>query len=135
MKLIFIDVDGTLLDYESNLPDSASQAIRETRKKGNLVYICTGRSEAEVYDDIWEIGLDGMIGGNGSYVKDGDEVLLDQHISAEDERKIVDWLQARNLEFYLESNNGLFASEHFDDENGNRVIREYALKKVPFGDH
>ncbi|MCI2155240.1 MAG: HAD hydrolase family protein [Solobacterium sp.] len=33
MKLIFIDVDGTLLDYESNLPDSASQAIRETRKK------------------------------------------------------------------------------------------------------
>lgn len=93
MKLIFIDVDGTLLDYESNLPDSASQAIRETRKKGNLVYICTGRSEAEVYDYIWEIGLDGMIGGNGSYVKDGDEVLLDQHISAEDERKIVDWLR------------------------------------------
>lgn len=36
MKLIFIDVDGTLLDYESNLPDSASQAIRETQKKKEI---------------------------------------------------------------------------------------------------
>lgn len=27
--------------------------------------------------------------------------------------RIVDWLHHRGIEFYLESNNGLFASEHF----------------------
>ncbi|MBR5636426.1 MAG: HAD family phosphatase, partial [Pseudobutyrivibrio sp.] len=70
-KVIFIDVDGTLVDYENNLPDSAVSAIRKARENGHKVYICTGRSEAEVYQNIWEIGLDGMIGGNGSYVKDG----------------------------------------------------------------
>ena len=30
-KIIFIDVDGTLVDYEGNLPDSAVKAIRKAR--------------------------------------------------------------------------------------------------------
>ncbi len=113
-KVIFIDVDGTLLNYENQLPESADKAIKEARKNGHKVYICTGRSEAEVYDYIWDIGLDGMIGGNGTYVKDGDTVVKDQHITAEQEKHIVDWLHEKGLEFYLESNNGLFASENFE---------------------
>ena len=56
-KVIFIDVDGTLLDYENKLPASADRAIKEARKNGHRVYICTGRREAEVYDYIWNIGL------------------------------------------------------------------------------
>ena len=71
-KVIFIDIDGTLLDYENKLPASADRAIKEARKYGYRVYICSGRSEVEVYDYIWDIGLDGMIGGNVSYVKDED---------------------------------------------------------------
>ena len=127
-KVIFIDVDGTLLDYENKLPASADKAIKEARKNGHRVYICTGRSEAEVYDYIWDIGLDGMIGGNGSYVKDEDTVVMHQLITLEQCKHIVDWCHSRNLEFYLESNNGLFASEHFE-EKGNPVIKVYCQRK------
>ena len=127
-KIIFIDVDGTLVNYSNELPESAVKAIREARANGHRVYICTGRSEAEVYDYIWEIGLDGMIGGNGSYVKDGDTVVFHQHITAEQCRHIVDWLHERGCEFYLESNNGLFASENFETV-GEPVIREYQARK------
>ena len=127
-KIIFIDVDGTLLDYENKLPASADKAIKEARKNGHRVYICTGRSEAEVYDYIWDIGLDGMIGGNGSYVKDEDTVVMHQLITLEQCKHIVDWCHSRNLEFYLESNNGLFASENFE-EKGNPVIKVYCQRK------
>jgi len=127
-KIIFIDVDGTLLDYENNLPASADKAIKMTREKGNRVYICTGRSRAEVYDYIWNIGIDGMIGGNGSYVEDNGKVIMHQLISAEQCKHIVDWLKKCGLEFYLESNNGLFASENFE-EAGEPVIREYCKRK------
>lgn len=113
-KLIFIDVDGTLVDYDNYLPPSAVRAIRAARAAGHRVYICTGRSKAEVYAPIWAIGLDGMIGGNGNYVEDGGRVLMHQLISPLQARRIVDWLHSRGLEFYLESNNGLFASEHFE---------------------
>ena len=48
-KVIFIDIDGTLVDYENNLPDSAVEAIQQARKNGHRVYVCTGRSKAEFY--------------------------------------------------------------------------------------
>lgn len=127
-KIIFIDVDGTLLDYENKLPQSAVKAIQQARANGHKVYICTGRSKAEVYDYIWDIGLDGMIGGNGSYVEHQGQVIMHQLITKEQCRHIVDWLKERHLEFYLESNNGLFASKNFE-EKGNPVIKEYCKRK------
>ena len=41
--VIFVDVDGTLVDYEGNIPQSAKDAIRKVRALGHKVYICTGR--------------------------------------------------------------------------------------------
>ena len=38
-KIIFIDVDGTLLDYENKLPASADLAIKKARENGHRVYI------------------------------------------------------------------------------------------------
>lgn len=127
-KVIFLDVDGTLVDYENRLPESAVKAIRIARKNGHKVYISTGRSKAEVYEEIWDIGLDGMIGGNGSYVEDHGQVVMHQLITKEQCKRIVDWLHSRGLEFYLESNHGLFASEHFETR-GESVIQEYSKRK------
>ncbi len=127
-KIILIDVDGTLLDYENKLPESAKMAIRHARQNGHKVYICTGRSKAEVYDYIWDIGLDGMIGGNGSYVEDNGEVIMHQLITAEQCKHVVDWLHDRHLEFYLESNSGLYASENFEVV-ADPVIKVYCQRK------
>ena len=128
-KIIFIDVDGTLVDYENNLPESAVTAIRTARASGHRVYICTGRSKAEVYPPLWDIGLDGMIGGNGSYVEDRGEVVMHQTITGEQCRQVVDWLHSRGLEFYLESNSGLYASENFETA-GQNAIRLYSKRKA-----
>lgn len=127
-KILFIDVDGTLVDYRGRLPASAVTAIRQARANGHRVYISTGRSRAEVYKELWEIGLDGMIGGNGSYVEDHERVVLHRLITLDQAKRIVDWLHGRGLEFYLESNNGLFASERFE-EQGRAAIREYSRRK------
>ncbi|MFX3867560.1 HAD hydrolase family protein [Streptococcus suis] len=78
--------------------------------------------------ELWEIGLDGMIGGNGSYVEHQGQVIMHQLLSEEDSRAIVDWLHERGLEFYLESNNGLFASENFR-ERARETLRIYSMNK------
>lgn len=127
-KIIFLDVDGTLVDYENHLPDSAVEAVRAARAKGHRVYICTGRSKAEVYPWLWDIGLDGMIGGNGCYVEDHGHVVFHRTVSPEECRQVVDWLHGRGLEFYLECNSGLFASEHFEEAAQDSVQR-YAKRK------
>lgn len=127
-KMIFLDVDGTLVDYENRLPDSAVEAVWRARANGHRVYICTGRSKAEVYPWLWDIGLDGMIGGNGCYVEDRGQVILHRLITAEQCRRAVDWFHSRGIEFYLESNNGLFASEHFETA-ALGAARAYSRKK------
>jgi Cof subfamily protein (haloacid dehalogenase superfamily) len=131
-KILFIDVDGTLVDYENKLPDSAVDAIRKARANGHRVYICTGRSRAEVYQNIWDIGLDGMIGGNGSYVEDHGKVVRHSLLTLDQCRRAVDWLHKRGLEFYLESNNGLFASERFET-GAERAIQLYSARKGKAG--
>lgn len=127
-KIIFLDVDGTLVDYENHLPDSAAEAVRAARAKGHRVYICTGRSKAEVYPWLWDIGLDGMIGGNGCYVEDHGHAVFHRTVSPEECRQVVDWLHGRGLEFYLECNSGLFASERFEEAARDSVQR-YAKGK------
>ena len=76
--------------------ESAVDAIRKARANEHKVYICTGRSKAEVYPNLWEIGLDGMIGGNGSYVEDHGKVVMHQLITKEQCIHVVDWLHARD---------------------------------------
>ena len=49
-------------------------------------------------------------------------------ISKEDAAKIVDWLTERHLAFYLESNNGLFASPDFR-ERARETLKTYAIQK------
>ena len=68
------------------------------------------------------------IGGNGSYVEHHGEVLMHELISKEDATKIVDWLTKRHLVFYLESNNGLFASPDFR-ERSSETLKTYAIQK------
>lgn len=51
------------------------------RANGHRVYMCTGRSKAENPPEIWEIGFDGMIGGNGCYVESEGEVVMHQLIT------------------------------------------------------
>ena len=127
-KILFIDIDGTLVDYENRLPASAVRAIRMARAAGHRVYLCSGRSKAENKQEIWDIGLDGYIGGNGSYVESDGEVVMHQLVTPEQCRRIVDWLHSRKLEFYLESNSGLYGSENFR-QRAVPVMKEYCRRK------
>ena len=127
-KILFIDIDGTLVDYENRLPASAVKAIRMARAAGHRVYLCSGRSKAENKQEIWDISLDGYIGGNGSYVESDGEVVMHQLVTPEQCRRIVDWLHSRKLEFYLESNSGLYGSENFR-QRAVPVMKEYCRRK------
>lgn len=112
-KIVFLDVDGTIVTYENVLPASAARAIREARAAGHKVLMCTGRSKGEVQPELAALGFDGMIGGNGAYVEVDGRAVMHRLVTPEQCRRIVDWCHARDLPFYLESNNGLFASEGF----------------------
>ncbi|MBQ0064528.1 MAG: HAD family hydrolase [Firmicutes bacterium] len=126
-KIVFLDVDGTLIDYEAKMPASAGKAVDLARANGHKVYICTGCSKAEIEQrDLCD--LDGMIGGNGAYVEDNGEVVMHQGLSKEDVKHIVDWCNERHLGFYLEANSGMYCNDWML-EQGPATMVKYAQGK------
>ena len=91
-KIVFLDVDGTLIDYEAKLPASAAKAVDQARANDHKVYICTGCSKAEILQRNL-CDLDGMIGGNGAYVEDNNHVVMHQGLSKED---VKNWFLFRS---------------------------------------
>ncbi len=126
-KVIFLDVDGTLIDYEAKMPHSAGIAVEKARKNGHKVYICTGCSKAEILKRNL-CDLDGMIGGNGAYVESNGQVIMHQGLSKEDVKHIVNWCNQRKLGFYLESNSGMYCNDYML-EQGPNTMRKYILGK------
>lgn len=126
-KIVFLDVDGTLINYEAKLPESAARAVNEARANGHKVYICTGCSKAEI-EQRNLCDLDGMIGGNGAYVEDNGKVVMHQGLSKEDVKHIVDWCNERHLGFYLEANSGMYCNDYML-EQGPETMVKYAQGK------
>lgn len=108
-KVIFIDVDGTLINDYGVVPESAKHAVRKARENGHLVFVCTGRSKAELFPEILEVGFDGVIGAAGGYVEIDQEVLFHERVKKEDVQHLVEFFNKHGIDFYLESNGGLFA--------------------------
>lgn len=111
-KMIFIDVDGTLCNDLGLVPESAAIAVKQARENGHLIYLCTGRSKAEIYDFIMDIGFDGIIGAGGGFVQVGNEMLYHKNVREENVKHLVDFFNEHNVNFYIESNGGLYASEN-----------------------
>ena len=114
-KIIFFDVDGTLVDVRPSreyIPESTIKAVKEARKKGNLCFLCTGRSKAEIFPHILDVGFDGIIGAGGGFVEIGDKMLYHKKVSIDQVNHAVNFFEYNGFDYYMESNGGLYASKN-----------------------
>lgn len=109
-KAVFLDVDGTLVNDRGLVPDSARQAVRAARARGHLVFLSTGRSTSELWDTILSVGFDGLIAAAGGYIEVGGRVLAHTTVDPLALARAVAFFDEARIEFFLESNRGLFGS-------------------------
>ncbi|TFJ91672.1 Cof-type HAD-IIB family hydrolase [Lentibacillus salicampi] len=80
-KLIFFDIDGTLLNDEKQLPGSTRQAINELQTAGHLVAIATGRAPFAFKSIQKELNINSYVSTNGQYVVHDNEVIYKNPIT------------------------------------------------------
>jgi hypothetical protein len=78
MKIVFFDIDGTLIDVPHQLYKPTLKTVtvlKEFQRQGNLIFVCSARGE--VPDCLNEIDFDGVILCDGQYIEYKNEVLKD----------------------------------------------------------
>lgn len=102
MKYIFFDIDGTLLDKEKGIANSTVKALALAKKKGNKIFINTGRSLAELGTSFRKFNFDGFVCAAGSYIKIADDLIFDKEIDRKEVLNIIGLLDELRINFGLE---------------------------------
>ena len=109
IKIIFVDIDWTILDHKVHSFDMPSiEALKEAQKKGVLVYLATARP----YLSVKQTGLldmitpDGIVCTNGSVAFIKDELLYSENIPNDVVKQIIKVCNKHNacLEYCDERN-------------------------------
>lgn len=114
-KIIFLDIDGTLTEPGSNVPpESAIEAIEATQKKGNLVFLCTGRNQG-MASPLMKYGPDGMIASGGGRILYGEEVLFDCPMTEEQRVRVLTSLEKNGVYRTVECMLDTYTDESFKE--------------------
>lgn len=116
MKVVFLDIDGTFLDFSGVIPASAVDAVHRAQANGAKVYVNTGRPNAELYDNIRSIGFDGYICSNGLYIEENSKVLHYECMDTALVQAVSEWMNGRKIGFFLEAQNGIYTNPYFIPE-------------------
>ncbi len=109
-KYVFLDIDGTLYSPKlGKIPDSALDAMQKARANGHKIFLCTGRSLAEVSKYL-NYDVDGFILGAGSMVYADGRRIFDQPIPTRDISRIKKVIHKLNLGYSLEGSAGAYCN-------------------------
>ncbi|MBY7144188.1 HAD family phosphatase [Virgibacillus sp. NKC19-3] len=75
-KVLFLDIDGTILKPDHTYTDSTKNAILQAQRQNMEVFICTGRPLHEVENLAKELNVESLIGYNGAYAVYQNEAII-----------------------------------------------------------
>ncbi len=109
-RIAFLDVDGTITDHGSLIAPSTVDAVRRARANGHAMWLCTGRTEADIHPDVLAIGFDGVISNGGAYATRDGEMLVARPMPRSDVETLEEYFRAHGIHYFLQTHGGVYAS-------------------------
>ena len=158
IRLIAMDMDGTLLNSQQKISEGTAKALRAARDQGVKLALCSGRPAGDLALFAFENGLNdvALLSLNGTYCLEHplaapfcnhvmDERLLGEAIAVIEEEEMPCCLYAQNRlvifpkngetekTFFLNHSEGLLAPEVLYGEKGfDHVMDQGVNKIIPF---
>lgn len=90
IRAIFFDVDGTLLSMTTHrIPASTLRALRILRRKGILLFVCTGRHKGMLRDVVKQFDFDGYLTVSGQHCTYRGELVYSNPIPQQSVRALI----------------------------------------------
>lgn len=94
-KIIFFDIDGTLLDHDKKLPASTKKSVQKLKEQGHEVAIATGRAPFVFENICKELQINTYVGLNGQYVVHDNEIIYKNPINLDQLNILQEYSQAK----------------------------------------
>jgi Cof subfamily protein (haloacid dehalogenase superfamily) len=113
-KYVFIDIDGTLVGYDSRIPDSALRALKQAQGNGHKVIICSGRPLYMIYPELLQaVKFDGIIASGGACVAVDGKVIFESLIEGESLKRIIEYFRREGIHYLVQSKDMAYGEDAF----------------------
>ncbi len=115
MNLFFFDVDGTLLEFSRGIREITPElkgALQTIHDRGDMYFICTGRSHGSLPSAIRTMAADGFSLCAGAFVTLGGEEIRNVHFSQDTLAFILHRLNQFETIQYLECGLELYTNQY-----------------------
>ncbi|WP_459503392.1 Cof-type HAD-IIB family hydrolase [Bacillus sp. C1] len=117
MKLIALDMDGTLLSSNLEISKENLQAIRDAKAAGHIVMICSGRAKEDVLKLLEEYELSLPVGAsNGAIVYVDGKVINARCLQTDKVYKLAKLLEYEGFPYKLYTNNGVYSPYNWKEQ-------------------
>jgi Cof subfamily protein (haloacid dehalogenase superfamily) len=104
-KILFLDIDGTILRPDNTIEDSTKTAVSAMKEKGIETVLATGRPIHEIREIGEELNISSYIGYNGALAIYKGEEIFSEPMDAENVKAILDVAAKQQHEVVLYTNN------------------------------
>lgn len=109
-KAVFLDIDGTLVTFHGEFPESAQRALKIARERGHYLVISSGRTPTQIYPWLLDSGLfHGVIGGGGADVRLNGRYIMQHFLGREMLDRAIHYMEETGIVYYLQGADGVYA--------------------------
>lgn len=128
-KLLFFDIDGTLVDFNNNIDEKVIKALIEAKARGHELFLCTGRSRCQIDERLAKISFDGMITAAGVYTEYHGKLIHAEYIPENSLRKLIGFFENEKIAYILQCSDRM-VFESYCLEKINELFGENFVKTV-----
>lgn len=114
-KAVFLDIDGTMVDANGQIPASTKEAIKQAKANGHKMVVCSGRSRFQIYDELLELGFSGIVGAAGAFVISEDEEIYHACIDEEHRKSSYEYLEKNGFFYCYQADDGVVLNQRSCD--------------------
>lgn len=86
-KVIFFDIDGTLVDKSAVISNSTKNALQKLKENGHRIVVCSGRANYQIPKWLEE-HFDGIVSATGACVRSRGEKIYEHFVPAGDAKLV-----------------------------------------------
>lgn len=134
-KIVFFDIDGTLVNKEGIIPISTKESVKKLKESNIEVVISSRRGPSQLKHIADELEIDSFVSLTGSYVVYKGEIIYNQPLPASTVKKLIEYSTQHGDAIVYLGSEGVYASQiehpHVNETFLNWLKLEYPMFLQP----